>query len=457
MMRTVYLSLGSNAGQSVRILSEAVRLTSQAAGGPAVECSRLYRSDPQLVTEQPTFFNAVVGVRTGLGARDLLHALQEAVLSKGFKKSQVRFGPRELDIDIIGFSDGERVSEGDILEIPHPRAHLRDFVVRPLCDMNFGSQLVLANGRKAVQCLDNTPDEPSDLAHSYVWSESFHPTPLVMGILNVTPDSFSDGGMYFDAQKAIARAKHLAAVGSHVIDVGGESTRPNAEHVSEEEELARVLPVIEALSNDSEFKCKISIDTRKPNVARKAIQSGANFLNDQAGEEDEDTEDALRVASELNVPIITMHTRGDPRTMEQLHVDDEAMDAEHADIVDYVTDWLIFRAEKALQRHNIPKWNLMIDPGLGFAKSHDQSMKLLSNLDHLVRTGYPVLVGASRKRFIRRHSKFDPDVTTAGSTVAAAFAGAAMVRVHSVPHAVDVIDFTSALNQNRRGNRKANP
>ncbi|CAK9038674.1 8-dihydro-6-hydroxymethylpterin-pyrophosphokinase) (PPPK), partial [Durusdinium trenchii] len=416
-------------------------------------------SAPELVEAQPPFYNAVVQVDTVLEPAALLRALQ-AVQAR-FAKSDLRFGPRELDLDIVAFADGRRVDEPE-LQVPHVRAHLRDFVVRPLHDLAEGRKVRLgpASASKTVAELVHTTSGAEPVT-AEIWSRpgrnwdgdgwrEHNDKALVMGILNVTPDSFSDGGRFHAVEDAVAQAKAMMHAGADVVDVGGMSTRPNADYVTAEEEMDRVIPVIEQLraeeQGDGAFPCALSIDTRKARVAEEAIRAGADIVNDQLGELDDESEEMLAVAGRHGVPLVTMHTRGDTKTMESLLLDP----AKH-DIVSYVADWLQRRAEAAMLRHAVPRWNIMVDPGLGFAKSAEQCEALLAQVERVAGPDqWPVLIGASRKRFVRQHCTFDIDTTTAATSTAAVLFGANMVRVHDVEAAVDVVPMAAALRRRRQ-------
>jgi len=212
--------------------------------------------------------------------------------------------------------------------------------------------------------------------------------PLVMGILNVTPDSFSDGGRYEYVDAARARAIQMVEQGADIIDIGGESTRPGSTAVSTDEELARVVPLIEALS--SELEVPISIDTSKATVMYEAVQAGASMLNDVCALQ---SEGALQVAAKLNVPVCLMHMQGEPRSMQT--------SPEYNDVVGDVFSFLKQRAEICLQA-GIAKEQIIIDPGFGFGKTLEHNLSLLANLSVFVASGYPVLVGLSRKSMLAK-------------------------------------------------------
>jgi dihydropteroate synthase len=246
-----------------------------------------------------------------------------------------------------------------------------------------------------------------------------------MGVINVTPDSFSDGGQYLDHEAAIARGHELIAAGADVIDVGGESTRPGAEGVSLEEELRRVVPVVATLSKHT----RVSIDTRKAAVAEGAIEAGATLVNDVSASLYE-----VAAAAGPHVGFVAMHMLGDPRTMQA--------NPSYDDVVRDVRDFLVARAHAARSAGVVEVW---IDPGIGFGKTTAHNLSLLRHLDVLVSTGFPVVVGTSRKRFLgellasadrpRSPEPLGADDRLEGSIATAVWAmvqGARMVRVHDV-------------------------
>ena len=240
---------------------------------------------------------------------------------------------------------------------------------------------------------------------------------LVMGVLNVTPDSFSDGGLWFDPTAAIEHGRALFAEGADVVDVGGESTRPGATPVDPDEEARRVVPVIEALATFG----RVSVDTRHATVAKSAVAAGATLVNDVSA-----SADLWAVAADAgpSVGYVAMHMQGLPGTMQA--------DPRYADVVSEVRDFLVERANAARDAGVAEVW---IDPGIGFGKTADHNLSLLRRLDVFVETGYPVLVGASRKRFLQQIVGSSADDVLEGSLASAVVAmasGAAMVRVHDV-------------------------
>ncbi|QQT93214.1 dihydropteroate synthase [Acinetobacter johnsonii] len=259
--------------------------------------------------------------------------------------------------------------------------------------------------------------------------------PHVMGILNVTPDSFSDGGKHNSKAQAIAHAKQMIADGATVIDVGGESTRPGASVVEVEEEIRRVVPVVEALA---ELDVVISIDTSQPEVIQAAVAAGAHIWNDVRALT---RPNALETAAELNIPVIIMHMRGEPTTMNGLdQYDNVTLD---------VMDELSQRVADALKA-GVKDENIMIDPGFGFAKNAKQNLKLLKEFHQLNQLGYPILSALSRKRFIGEAlGGADAGQRAVGSVAGHLLSiqqGACMVRAHDVKAMSDAIKVWQAMN-----------
>jgi len=267
---------------------------------------------------------------------------------------------------------------------------------------------------------------------------AFGARPLVMGILNVTPDSFSDGGRYLEPAAACERARAMVAEGADLIDIGGESTRPGAIPVPADEELRRVLPVIRALAPT--LPIPLSVDTRKAVVAREALAAGASMINDVTALKGDPA--MADVVAQAGVPVILMHMQGTPETMQQA--------PQYADVVADVAGWLQEAAADARAR-GVAEAQLLIDPGLGFGKRPEHNLQLLRALDRFVETGYPVVVGPSRKSLISAVLGVSPDARLAGTAAAvawAAAAGAAIVRVHDVRAMAQVVRMTDAI---RRG------
>jgi len=265
----------------------------------------------------------------------------------------------------------------------------------------------------------------------------------VMGVVNVTPDSFSDGGRFFNSAAAVAQGLRLAAEGADIIDVGGESTRPFSEAVSDEEEIRRVVPVIAELAG--RIRIPISIDTTKAAVARRALEAGAAMVNDIA---------ALRfdpglagVAAEFGVPLILMHMRGEPRTMQMTPRYDDLV----GEIYSFLQD-----AAAAAERQGIPRSRVIVDPGIGFGKTPEHNLQLIRRLPEFAGLDLPLLVGPSRKSFIRKLVKpegekdVSPDLPavetgTQAAVAASIFNGAHIVRVHDVANTVATVKVVDAI------------
>ncbi|HEY4560300.1 MAG TPA: dihydropteroate synthase [Lysobacter sp.] len=258
--------------------------------------------------------------------------------------------------------------------------------------------------------------------------------PRVMGIVNVTPDSFSDGGEHFDTEAAIAHGLRLAEAGADLLDVGGESTRPGADEVPVEEELRRVVPVIEALV--ARTQVPVSVDTSKPEVMRAAVAAGAGMINDVYALR---REGALDAAAALGVPVVLMHMLGEPRSMQD--------DPRYDDVVDEVHRFLAERIFAA-QMAGIDKKHIVVDPGFGFGKTREHNLQLLARLERFTDLGVPMLAGLSRKRTIGELTGRDAAERVHGSVAAHLIAvqrGARIVRVHDVAATVDALKVWNAV------------
>lgn len=265
--------------------------------------------------------------------------------------------------------------------------------------------------------------------------------PLIMGILNVTPDSFSDGGKYADVDKAVQQARSMLGQNVDIIDVGGESTRPGSDSVPTQKQIQRVIPVINAIRQESEVL--ISIDTTDSHVAQAALDAGANIINDvSAGLNDPAI---LTVAATANVPIILMHSQGTPKSMQE--------NPYYDNVVQEVIDALQQRIDVALAA-GIKRENIIIDIGIGFGKRKQDNLDLLAHLADFVALNFPVLLGTSRKRFMGNVCHVDKTselvTATAVTTALGVMAGVSIFRVHDVKENRQAVDITWAIKQSKR-------
>ncbi len=264
--------------------------------------------------------------------------------------------------------------------------------------------------------------------------------PKVMGILNVTPDSFSDGGEFKTQKAALAHAGLMLAAGVDIIDVGGESTRPGAEDVPEDEELKRVIPVINKLAGlikRKKSKAKISIDTRKPNVAREAVKAGAHIWNDVSALTHDP--ESVDVAAELGCEVVLMHALGSPKTMQD--------NPSYEDVIGEIKLWLATRIAVAMAA-GVKSDKISIDPGIGFGKRLEDNLTIFRHLSEFKDLGYPILLGASRKSFIGKMDGSEADNRLGGSLASAIWGadqGADILRVHDVPETIQALKIWDTI------------
>ncbi len=258
---------------------------------------------------------------------------------------------------------------------------------------------------------------------------------IVMGVLNTTPDSFSDGGRFFETDKALEHGLKMVADGAAIIDVGGESTRPGSAPISAEQQIGRVVPVIESLAK--KVSVPISVDTYNYGVAKAALDAGAAMINDITALSDEQIGE---LAAKQGMPVILMHMQGSPQTMQDNPVYD--------DVVEEVLEFLLERAKRA-EQFGIKRDRIFIDPGIGFGKTIEHNLLLLRNIDKLVAAGYRVCVGTSRKSFIGKltgkEKPSDRVFGTAATVALCVAAGVSIVRVHDVAEMVDVVRIINAI------------
>ena len=269
-------------------------------------------------------------------------------------------------------------------------------------------------------------------------------TPQIMGILNITPDSFSDGGQFGGVEQAVARAREMVRAGADIIDIGGESTRPGADVIGQTEELKRVMPVIEALFEKlGDLDAEISVDTRRPEVAYAAVKAGASIWNDvTALEFDERSPD---MAAKLGCKIVLMHMRGTPETMQK--------NPHYKNVVAEVISSLKNRMSIAIKA-GVKRENIILDPGIGFGKRLEDNLDLLQHLDDFHILGQPLLLGASRKSFMGKIDGSDAGDRLGGSIASAlwgASMGASILRVHDVEETVQAVRVWGAIGERSHG------
>ncbi|KAJ2783283.1 trifunctional dihydropteroate synthetase [Coemansia javaensis] len=492
-LHAAYVALGTNIGDRLANLHQALdRLDAGLPESCVVETSFLYETAPMYLADQPPFLNAAVLVRTGLDPQALLAELKRIEAEMGRDFSAVRNGPRAIDLDILFYD--ELVMQSEALTIPHALMHERRFQLAPLCDIDrdlMHHRLGKTSGA-LYRHLTTHSDVPDDIVRVTPLRTRRHAPPapgegadaasllkalspgvqretLFMGILNCTPDSFSDGGLYAALDSAAERVAEMLAAGAAIIDVGGQSTRPGATQIGADEEIARVVPVIRRIREQG-ISVPISVDTFSAQVAAAALDAGADIVNDVSGGSFDP--EMLPLVARRKCPYILMHMRGTPASMAQL-ADYGEYDG---DVVRGTRFELAQRVRRALDA-GVPRWNIILDPGIGFAKEGAQNFEILRRLPELTArhiraapgrattgsdagagkdseegfldenlaadlVGYPVLVGSSRKRFIGavtgKSDARDRAWGTAATVTAAVQGGASIVRVHDVAEMADV-------------------
>jgi dihydropteroate synthase/2-amino-4-hydroxy-6-hydroxymethyldihydropteridine diphosphokinase len=465
MRHNVFIALGSNIGNRALSINQAVAALRAFPSTIVHRTSHLYETAPQYLTSQPRFLNAVVQISTELSPLSLLSQLKSVERNLGRQES-VRFGPRIIDLDLLAY-DSAIVDSAELV-VPHPRIQEREFVLgemfSPLSDL--APDLILPKDTVPVgehhQRLKALSTEKMNRilplgshfsagggASTWNWGQKTY----VMGILNVTPDSFSDGGKHVNADAAAKEALRLWNSGAHIVDVGGESTRPMSSPVSLEQELDRVLPVIECIRKQSP-EVVLSIDTTKAKVAEEAIKAGAMVVNDVSGGTAD--QHMLGVVAELGVPYILMHMRGNSQTMRSVQ------NTSYDDVVRDVHASLLSRA-LAAEKAGINRWNLILDPGVGFALKTHQNLQVIGSLSRLRPLGLPLLVGPSKKGFLgellkERNLLFGEEKqsadsssrqwATAGIVAACASQGADIVRVHDLPAMAQMLGIVDSVTRN---------
>lgn len=460
----VYIAFGSNVGNPFFNISEAIKELEE-AGIEVKDVSHYYISEPMFVQDQQRFINGVLRVFTSLDPIALLDVTQNIESEKLKRVKEVEKGPRSIDLDIILYDD--RVFKHERLTIPHLGVIDRSFVLKPLLDVLPSDRLHPVTMKSFKEHLGLLPkssnvQKSSDLNEVVpvgsqgkflefdLETRRNRPTQL-MGIMNITPDSFSDGGK-FSVENAVEEAKRMVKEGADIIDIGGQSTRPGADVISVEEELKRVIPVIDKIRACDELKdVVISVDTFYSQVAESAIAAGADVINDvSAGAHDSDM---LTTVARLGVPIILNHSREDIKnTTYKLQESSNVALTEEEEFVAVLSREMSEIVKKA-RDSGLRSHQIIIDPGVGFSKNLKQNLWTLKN-QHVIRTkagleNYAWLVGTSRKKFIgtitEQEVAADRLLGTAATVTAAIQQGADIVRVHDVKDIKQTIQMSDAI------------
>ncbi|KAK5108012.1 hypothetical protein LTR62_008847 [Meristemomyces frigidus] len=448
------IALGSNIGNRLESIEAACRAIDRDPDMRITRTSSLYESKPMYVEDQDRFLNGVCQVQTSLEPIEVLNRLQAIEQQLGRVKL-IDKGPRNIDLDIVLY--GDTAMQTDRLTIPHALFKEREFVLRPLMDLHLEKHPLLGESATVHLKRLGVAAKPSMYPQVPLGPQQTTVTPglpgrttRVMSILNVTPDSFSDGGDHNPAEPEAVRAAILSQIasGAAIIDIGGQSSRPNAPDVTAAEELARILPAIAAIKSLPEAdNIAISIDTYRSSVARAAINAGAHIINDiSAGMLDDEM---LPTIAELGCTYIMMHMRGTPATMQST----ENLQYPNG-LMRTIASELKARLDAA-QDAGIRRWRIILDPGLGFSKTVEQNLTILRKLLDLVDSqtlglrGMPWLVGSSRKGFIGKVVGVDEPKQRAWGTAAtvttAVQHGADIVRVHDVEEMVQVVKMSDAI------------
>lgn len=456
----VVLGLGSNLGDRLEQLSKAVAgmTSSRTAFLSDARTSEVFESEALLLPDSPSewnipFFNIAISGFTGLSPRALLdriHILENAI----GRQKRGRWAPREIDIDILVFGD-ERLQEED-LKIPHPGLEQRPFALWPLAALAPHYRLPLENNgsitaleacgawgfqRSAIPCrtwraqheIQREFEALLKATHVPVVTGPLGVTELV-GIVNVTPDSFSDGGKFLDPQLAVRRSQELFHQGASILDIGAESTRPEASPLHPEEEWSRMAPVLEGITcafNTSSARPTLSVDTRHAEVAKRALALGVNWVNDVTGFLDREM---VAAVAQSSCSIVAMHSLGIPPSKDR--VLDRGSSA-----ISQLLKWAEARI-LALSNAGIDRSRIIIDPGLGFGKTPQQSLEIALNAERFLELGVRILIGHSRKSFLGLFTEATPaarDGETALLTALLARRGIHYLRVHDIAKNVAAI------------------
>ncbi|KAL6717192.1 trifunctional dihydropteroate synthetase [Lecanora helva] len=448
-----YLALGSNVGDRVAAV-EAACSEMVSRGIRLKKTSALYETKAMYLEDQNSFINGACEIETRLSPIDLLDTLKEIEAKIGRVKT-VENGPRIIDVDILLYAKQSIAYER--LTIPHEKMFEREFVLRPLCDLIPNTIPPLPDKINTFQEeLEYLPKSQEKLSPLTPISSHLNPINTqnprklthLMAVLNLTPDSFSDGGLHSTISPTSLVPMLQAYFNQFnpitILDIGGQSTRPKATPVSANEELSRILPTIQTIRSDASLsKIALSVDTYRASVAAAAIDAGADIINDvSAGQLDPDM---LPTIARLGCTCILMHMRGTPETMSK-------MTDYPGGVIAGVGNELLARVREA-EEAGIRRWRIMLDPGIGFAKTQAQNLELLRDFaklrDFEGLKGFPWVVGASRKGFVGKITGVEEASQrgwgTAAAVTAAVQGGADVVRVHDVREMGEVVKMADAI------------
>lgn len=447
-MPAAHIALGSNLGDRHGHLIAAIdRLRARAR---LLDLSAVYETEPWGITDQPRFLNAACAIETELRPGDLLAWLKSIEVELG-RQPAARYGPRVIDLDLLLY--GDAVIDTRDLSVPHSRLAERAFVLIPLAEIAPDAlhpilrrpirRLAAEVSAAGVRRWSHRPTFAGDFI--FHWGRQTY----VMGVVNVAAESFSGDGLLREdedsvAERAVAQARQMRADGAHLIDVGGESTRPGAAPIGAEEELRRVAPVIEALAREN--LGPISIDTYRSETARAALAAGAAIVNDVWGLRRDERMAGL--VAERGVPVIVMHNRSKPQDAAfEARLGPRYVGSHYDDLLADVARELGESVDRA-RRAGVAEQRIIVDPGIGFGKTVEHNLELLDRLDALMSLDKPILVGPSRKSFIGYTLDAPPDQRVEGTAAAVAIAiarGADIVRVHDVAAMARVARMTDAI------------
>jgi dihydropteroate synthase/2-amino-4-hydroxy-6-hydroxymethyldihydropteridine diphosphokinase len=447
---SIALGLGSNLGDRHGHLVEAIDHLSARVAIESI--ASIYETEPWGFLDQARFLNTACAGATDLSPEELLAFVKSIEVEMG-RETTFQFGPRTIDIDVLLV--GDQIIDQETYQVPHARLTERAFVLEPLAEI--APQVMHPIARRTISELCDQVDDtgvklfarrPLRVGSRWLhWDRQTY----VLGILNVTPDSFSGDGL-LQTQKwieaAIDQARSMLQAGAHILDVGGESTRPGAQTISIAAEIDRVVPVIEALHQNG--LGPISIDTYKAEVADRALQAGAALINDVWGLRRD--ADMAALAAEREVPIVLMHNRSKVEDAAfQAKLGGRYIGSQYANLIEDIKRELSESIELA-RAAGISDQQLIIDPGIGFGKTTDQNLELIDRLNEFKSLGFPILSGPSRKSFIGYTLNLPPDQRVFGTAAAVAISiarGADMVRVHDVAQLAQVAKMTDALVRRR--------